>query len=376
MAGFDTGKKDSQSTIVEPVSPEHFPWDKYLEYEDSLLKRCEQFWNSTSGVLVYRRMRVAEVFSHGCRDINKSLEWQLGALKESMAFEADVPNFLEPWYGIGTTASAFDMDYIWNPGQAPAVKPAFSTLDEALCYPVKPVHQTAIGRHTLNMAAYFMEKTRGRMPMSYCDIQSPFNVAPNVVKSSAFFTEAMLNPGKARQLLEMLAELITSFTVKQREIIGDSLVYPGHGFASSRKFDGFGMSEDNIVMVDSGFYSNIVAPSFERLGNHFGGPVFHSCGDYSDKLEAVKSIPHLKMLDAAFSGETDPDPNPPDRFREGFVDSGVVVNARIVGDLQTIEQTVKRLWKPGMKLIVVTYCQTPEEQGKAYERIHDICTGA
>jgi hypothetical protein len=26
-----------------------------------------------------------------------------------------------------------------------------------------------------------------------------------------------------------------------------------------------------------------------------------------------------------------------------------------------------------MKLIVVTYCQDPEEQARAYERIHEIC---
>ena len=54
-------------------------------------------------------------------------------------------------------------------------------------------------------------------------------------------------------------------------------------------------------------------------------------------------------------------------------EDGVVINARIVGDPETIEQKVKRLWTPGMKLVVVTYCQTPEEQERAYEIIHDIC---
>ncbi len=36
--------------------------------------------------------------------MKKSLEWQLGALKKSMEYKADIPNFLEPWYGIGTIA--------------------------------------------------------------------------------------------------------------------------------------------------------------------------------------------------------------------------------------------------------------------------------
>ena len=33
--------------------------------------------------------------------------------------------FLEPWYGIGTVASAFGLDYVWKEGQAPVVRPRF-----------------------------------------------------------------------------------------------------------------------------------------------------------------------------------------------------------------------------------------------------------
>ena len=36
-----------------------------------------------------------------------------------------VANFLEPWYGIGTVASAFGLDYVWKEGQAPVVRPRF-----------------------------------------------------------------------------------------------------------------------------------------------------------------------------------------------------------------------------------------------------------
>jgi hypothetical protein len=50
-----------------------------------------------------------------------------------------------------------------------------------------------------------------------------------------------------------------------------------------------------------------------------------------------------------------------------------VLNARIVGNPETIEKQVRRLWYPGMKLVVVTYCQHPDEQSGAYELIHHIC---
>jgi hypothetical protein len=372
-AKFNTQLADSQATAVNPVPASKFDFERYVEYESQKLKQCSNFWESSSGVLVYRRMRVGEVFSYGCGDMKKSLEWQLGALEKSKPFKADVPNFLEPWYGIGTTASAFGIDYLWFKGQAPAVLPKFKTVEEALDYHVKPVHETPIGKHTLNMIEYFMEQTKGLLPVSFCDIQSPFNVAPNVVDTSNFMTDMYMNPDGIMEFLDLLAGLIKDFTQKQEKLIGDRLVKPGHGFASSRVFDGFGMSEDNIVMVSGELYKDLIVPSFDRLGKEFGGAVFHSCGNYAGKLDAVKSIGSLKMLDAAFSEETDPDPNPPESFRESFSNTGIVVNARVVGGLNEIEEKVKALWKPGMKLIVVTYCQTPEEQKKAYDLIHEIC---
>ena len=79
------------------------------------------------------------------------------------------------------------------------------------------------------------------------------------------------------------------------------------------------------------------------------------------------------MVDGAFSPATDPTPNPPEPFGEAFVHTGIVVNARMVGSPETVAENVRRLWKPGMKLIVVTYCQDPAEQVEAYDRIHEIC---
>ena len=373
MSKFNTQLADSQAIKIDPIPPSKFDFGKYMDYEKSLDERCKNFWEQDSGVLVYRRMRVGDVFSYGCRDMKKSLEWQLGALQKSIDFKADVPNFLEPWYGIGTTASAFGIGYKWFEGQSPSVYPKFNNVQEALEYPCKDVKDTEIGRHTLNMVEYFMDKTKGRLPMSYCDIQAPFNIAPNVVNSSSLFTDMYLNPGSVLDFLDLLADLIINFTREQEKRIGNCLVRPGHSFASSRNFGGFGMSEDNMVMVDEDLYSSIAAPSFEKTGNIFGGAVFHSCGNYSDKLNAVKRINNIRMLDAAFSEETDPDPNPPEAIRDMFINTGTVVNARIVGNLETIESTVSRLWKPGMKLVVVTYCKTPEEQSEAYDLVHAIC---
>lgn len=373
MAKFDTSKSDTQATKVDPVKVSDFPFEMYQEYEQKLSKRCLKFINADSGVLVYRRMRVAEVFSYGCRDMKQSLEWQLGALQKSIAYKADVPNFIEPWYGIGMLACSFGIDYIWNPGQSPATKPTFQTIDEALAFNIKPVVETEVGKHSLEMIEYFLDQTKGKLPMSMGDIQSPFNNATNIVDTSNFLMSMILEPEKVLQFLDVLAELEIDFYKEQKELIGDCLVKPGHGFASSRVFEGFGMSDDNVVMIDEESYLNFVAPSFEKLGKAFGGPVHHSCGNFSDKAEMLKKLKGLKMADAAFTPETDPHPNPIEPFVQALKNSGIILNARMVGNTEVIKKTTKKLWDPGMKLLAVTFSQSAEEQKEAYEIIHEIC---
>ena len=370
---FDQTSVDVQATPADPVKPEAFDFEAYADYEASLLDRCRDFWLAESGVLVHRRMRIAEVFSYGCRDMRASLEWQLGGLKKSMDYKADVPNFLIPWYGIGPVASAFGVDYTWKEGQAPAVWPPLQTVKEALDYGTIPVSQSAIGHRAIDMIDYFVDKTGGRIPMSLTDTQSPLNIAGNVVEMSSFFLEMFDDPEVVKAFLMKLAELLAEFTRNQIERIGQAIVWPGHGYASCRAFEGLGMSNDNALMISGDQYIEFAAPAVELLGELFAGSAFHSCGDWSDRAEKIKRIRGLRMVDGAFSAATDPMPNPPEPFAEALANTGIVVNARIVGDCETVAETVRKLWKPGMKLIVVTFCQTPEEQAEAYDRVHEIC---
>lgn len=370
---FDNTRRDAQATEVLPADPEKFNYDLYEEYEAGLNEKCKAFNSAQSGVLVYRRMRVAEVFSYGCRDMKQSLDWQLGALQKSLDYKADIPNFIEPWYGIGTAASSFGLDYTWLEGQAPAVHAKYENVDEALNAEITPIEFTNIGKHTINMINYFLEKTKGRLPMSFCDLQSPLNVATNVVKTDNFLMDFYLNPDGVKQFLDRLADLIIDFHRKYEPLVGNCLVRPGHGSASSRFFKGVMPSDDNALLISPELYQLYAQPSVEKIGNALGGEVFHSCGNWSGYINVVKNIPGIIGVDGAFSVQTDPDPNPCEPFAEGFDNTGITLNARIVGDPDIISNTVKKLWKKGMKLIVVTYCQTPEEQARAYDMIHEIC---
>ena len=131
-AKFDTSLRDSQGTEVTPISPENFDFDAYQDYEAALLEGNKKFTEADSGLLVYRRVRAKGVFYDKCRDYKESLALQLGALKESMPYKADIANFLEPWYGIGYIASCFGSRYRWMPDQAPSVEAKFASAQEIL----------------------------------------------------------------------------------------------------------------------------------------------------------------------------------------------------------------------------------------------------
>lgn len=370
---FNSALADSQATQVTPIRPSMFDFGRYEAYCNSLNAICSEFWNQPAGAVVYRRMRVGECFSYGCRDMKRSLELQLGALDKSMLYRADVPNFLEPWYGIGTLASAFGGDYIWLEGNAPALKPRFTSLAEVLAYEPSEIAETAIGRHTLEMIEYFMDQTKGRVPISLTDTQSPLNMIGHLYPLDQFFMDLLMEPDKVQLLFEKLAGLLMRFNDQQVQLIGSSLASPGHGFASSVTWTGLGMSDDNAIMIAPDQYLELAVPVVEKICQPLGGPVFHSCGDWSGWVPSVLQMKGLRMADGAFSPQTDPGATNNLEAFHAFANTSVVLNVRMVGGLDTIKEQLARLWVPGLKLAVVTYCETSVEQSEAYDFIHAFC---
>lgn len=369
---FDTSLRDSQGTEVKPINPEDFDLDAYADYEESLLEKNKKFTEADSGLLVYRRVRANGVFYDKCRDYRESLALQLGALKASMPYKADIANFLEPWYGIGYIASCFGSSYRWLPEQAPSVEPKFSSAQEILDSDFVPIAQTPEGKYNLEMIEYFMDKTKGKVPVSFSDIQSPLNMLTYLLPVTDMFLEIYDDPDAVKEAAKLCTDLLKDFLIEQRKLIGEALARPGHGFASSRAFTGVGLSDDTSIMLQSDDYDDIFKELDEELGDEFGGMVYHSCGIWEKKINMVKSYRNIVTADGAFTIETDPSPNRPELFGDAFAGSGIVLNARAVGNAENSFAAFEKLWRPNQKLIAVTYCETVEEQEELYNRLHEM----
>ena len=371
---FDTTVQDSQGTEVAPIEPSQFDFDEYAAYEAERLPKIKAFTEADQGLLVYRRVRANGVFYDKCRDYKESLALQLGALKMSLNYKADIPNFLEPWYGIGYIASCFGSTYLWLPGAAPEVKAKFSSAQEIVdAYKAgnyDPIAETKEGKYNLEMIDYFVDQTKGKLPISFSDLQSPLNMLTYLLPVTAVFEDVYDDPDTLKEAASICTDLLIDFLKEQEKRLGDTLARPGHGFASSRAFKGVGLSDDISIMLGEDDYVDLFQDLDQKIGDEYGGFVYHSCGVWSKKIHMVKSYKNITCADGAFTIETDPKPNNPDDFADEFAGSGIILNARGVGDEEHSYDCFRRLWRPKQKLICVTYCKSPEEQARLYDRLH------
>ncbi len=371
-SGFDTQSKDPQAMAVSPVEPAAFDVARYAAFAEECDARYADFLAAREGIAVWQRVRAGEVFRDACRDMRLSLRLQLGALERSLDYISDLPGYLEPWYGIGTTAAAFGADYEWPEGQAPVVRPRYRTMADLPGLDAFRAGSAPILDHTLEMIEYFLEQTGGRLPLSCSDIQAPINVATELVETSGFFLAMVEAPERVAELLSAIADALIEFTRVQAGLIGPALARPGHGFASARTGTGIGLSTDNLVMISPRMFERFCVADSIRIGGAFDGAAIHSCGDWARWLPTVRKISNLTAVDAAFGAQTDPDPNSPEAFRDGLAGSGVILQARIVGDPEEVLAISRRLWAPGMRLIVVTYIQDPGAQRRLYQDLHNL----
>jgi len=369
---FDNTLKDAQALSVTPMEPGDFDLARFEAHAAAADQRYADFMRQPSGLAVWQRVRAGEVFRDACRDMRQSLRLQLGALQKSLEYATDAPMYLEPWYGIGTTASAFDAEYEWFEGQAPAVRPLYRSMDDMPPLMPRDFDQVPILRYTLDTIEYFLDQTHGRVPLSWSDLQAPLNVATELIDTSAFFTAMIDRADRVREVLSAVTEVVIRFTRQQSDLIGNRLARPGHGFASSRSGTGIGLSTDNLVMISPKMYEKFCVADNIAIGNTFDGVAIHSCGDYARWLPALKKINNLLMVDAAFSAQTDPNPNTPEVFRDAFVNTGIVVHARMVGEPDEVLALTKRLWTPGLKLIIVTYVPDASAQRQLYQDLHAL----
>ncbi|NLF38927.1 hypothetical protein GX586_05740, partial [bacterium] len=222
-----------------------------------------------------------------CRTPRESLECQLDAITRNMGFASAYVPFLEPWFGVGVFANAFGCEYVWTDGQSPQTHYIIFSEEEAAKLTKPDLEASPVMRLVLDAIAYFLEETRGEIPIACTDTQSPFDTATLIWEVNSFFTAMYTAPEVVHHVLNLITECVIEFTQRQLDLIGAAAARPGHIMLSATGCPGMSISDDNIVMVSPETYAEFSVPYNERIAAAFGGLAIHSCGNFERQLPAL-----------------------------------------------------------------------------------------
>jgi hypothetical protein len=213
------------------------------------------------------------------------------------------------------------------------------------------------------------EKTRGKLPICLTDTQSPFDTASLILDAAEFMTACLVEEETARLLLQHVTDLIIDFSRVQQQRIGmDRVARPGHIMPASPALSGISISDDNLSFCSPEFNAQFALPYDQQIADAFGGLAIHSCGAWASTMAQLRNRPLIQMVDCAVARECDPNPNPPAQVRDALKGSGILLKARVGGDIPAALAILDELFDPSIRLCVeIQY--DPKQARENYQRI-------
>lgn len=288
-----------------------------------------------------------------CRTPLESLELQLNAITRQMDLKSGYVPYLEPWFGVGVYANAFGAEYVWPPEgvqDSPQTHYVALTEEDVANLPEPSIENSPIMKLVIDAIDYFVAETKGEIPISCTDTQSPIDNATLIWDTSSFFTAMYTSPDLVHEFLAKITSLMIEFTELQIRHLGGTWARPGHIMMASTNGPGLSLSDDNIVMVSASHYAEFAARYNGILADKFGGVAIHSCGCYRNQLKALIGTRGIIMIDGAFSKSCNPTPNTDyEFFRDSLKGTGIILQARMGNDWKEI---LPRLYHPDLRLVL------------------------
>lgn len=332
--------------------------------------KMDQFFQGQRKYLLIQRPP-SEMWG-ACNSIEQIYANNIRYVEQQLALDwTDELPYLEPWIGTGIYATAFGCDYKWRDDNAPDVHYRFHKIEEVRGIEKPDYRQSAVMQMALDCIDTFLERTCGGLPICLTDTQSPFDTA-SLILDAAVFLEACYNePDTVHHFMQVVTDLIIEFSQVQQARIGESRVAkPGHIMPASPTYRGISLSDDNLSFCSPAMNAKIPLFYDQQIADAFGGLALHSCGVWDTTMKRLTELRNIIMLDCAVSPDCDPNPNQPARVKKALHGSGIILKARIGGDLAASLRILEELVDPGTPL-VVEFNYDPPSAEKNYRALQD-----
>jgi hypothetical protein len=232
-------------------------------------------------------------------DPGKFLAAQLEEIEAQSRLRGDLVPALCPTLGVIAIPSAFGAEVVWWEDDFPAVRPLIGE-DAAKVNGLGPPEVTKgeLGR-ILAYTKYFIEETRGRIPIRLGDIQGPIDNAALIFGHTAFLQALLTHPREVHHLLGMITDLMIRFAEAQRSLV----LRLGADFVPSvfqpwiPDGEGISVANDVGVMLSPELHDEFGVPYLNRLSEAFGGVYIHSCGDWTRLFPSLEKVGGLRGLE-------------------------------------------------------------------------------
>ncbi len=307
-----------------------------------------------------------------CNSIEQVYQNNIAYIERSLLFDwTDELPYLEPWIGTGVYASAFGSVYKWREDNAPDAYYAYHKIEEVKDIAYPDYRKSPIMTMVLDCIDYMKEKTRGQIPMSCTDTQSPFDTATLILDAAEFFTACYTHEEIVFVFMKKITDLIVEFSNVQGQRIGADLwVRPGHIMVGGTVYRGLSISDDNLPVSSPRINQKVAFPYDQMLADAFDGLAIHSCGNWAKTMDRLDRMTNILMIDCATSKVCDPTPNVPAEVRTAMHGKGIITKVRVGNDLAEVLPQLEDLAAPDLKLII-ELAYSEENAEKNYKAVKE-----
>lgn len=324
----------------------------YQRRKAERLENMLDFYYGSQKFLITQRANV-EIFGP-CNNIEMIVKNNLIYIEKCLQndFTDDLP-FLEPWIGVGVYANAFGCEYVWSDIEAPQTHYKYHKVEEIKNIDYPDWQKSPVMKMVMDCIDALKEETKGQIPLTLTDTQSPFDTATLILDTCEFFIACCLNKDVVIDFMDKITGLIIEFSKIQIEHIGQELLArPGHNLISCPGFEGIAISDDNLAVSSPQINQRIAFPFNQKIADEFGGLGIHSCGRWTQTIKLLKNSTSIKSIDCALGKETDPTPNDPTKLRNALKGSKIIAKVRVGNKIEEIEQLLDKFIDPDIKTVV------------------------
>ena len=214
-------------------------------------------------------------------------------------FDDDTIPYIFPGLNNATIPSMFGAEEI-RCGMETTSGKLIRTIQDIYKLPQPSIQKGSAAERWIEAEQYLLEKTRGRIPITVCDMQGPFDACAQIWSYDEMFVAAYEEAEAFHEIISKLTDAFILLWNRQKEILGD--VFMGtHLFSQGwvPKNCGAAVSADSLVMVSPDFYNEFYKPYLERIYRELGDLTIHSCGDFRHVVKKLCQTQGVKAINAS-----------------------------------------------------------------------------